>query len=606
MKKISLAVFVTITMLSAQDLKTTVTEVLTTNPIILERLKNYNVTKEDITTAQAAYYPKLNISLGTGIEHTEKKGTANSGLNDGNFDYSVYQSSLRYTQNIFQGFATTYHVKEQEYRTIAAAYNYIEKVNAIAFAMVNEYLQVMKNNELLKNENENVKINEEILNKVQKLYDSGLTTLSEVNKIQSSFALAHSNYVVQENTLMDYTYNLHRVLGRYLDYKEMIKPELHVELPANLEEATEFAMKNNPSMLVEKYNIKLAQSTYKRNKAPFYPRLDVEISQSLNKNLNAFEGENNTFRAMATVSYNLFNGFADTATLQKNVSQIHQEVQIKNKLRREVIEGLNLSWVAYEKLGAQLKYLDTYKNFALKTLTLYSKEYDLGQRSLLDLLSAQNDFINSKAQIINTEYSRLYAKYRILDAMGTLVSAVVGNTDIVYNKVGLIDKTPDNNDALPIAFDSDKDLIVDEEDICNNSLVNKLRNIYGCKYLYKDTVRIERYSGFLFEEDEATLTQEGQERLDALIAQVKPYGFSYLKFDLLGNVDDEKMSKENILKLSKQRVQLVKNKLMKAGALEKNIILHAKADIAPMFSDETSLGIRMNNRVDIAVRKLVK
>lgn len=254
----------------------------------------------------------------------------------------------------------------------------------------------------------------------------------------------------------------------------------------------------------------------------------------------------------------------------------------------------------------QLEHLNAYKDFSLKTLTLYSKEYDLGRRSLLDLLSAQNDFIGSKAQIINTEYSRLYAKYRILDALGTLVSTVVGDTTVVYNKVGLIDKTPKNDDVLPVQYDVDNDLIVDEEDICNNSLQDRLRNLHGCEYLYEDTVRIERYSGFLFEDSNATLTQEGQERLNALIEQIKPYEFNYLKFDILGNVENEKMSKDDILKLSEQRAQTVKEKLMEAGALESNIFIHAKADIAPMFSDETPEGIKLNNRADIAVRKLKK
>lgn len=605
-KKLLLLALSLSTVINAESLKDTVDEVLTTNPIVLERLKNYNMTKEDITTAKAGYYPKLDLSLGTGFEHTEKKDTAFNGASDGKFDFNVYQNSLKYTQNIFQGFATTYQVEQQENRTIAAAYSYIEKVNATAFEMTNEYLLVMKNLELLKNENENIQINEEILNKVQKLYDAGLTTLSEVNKIQSALALAKSNYVVQENTLMDFTYNMHRVLGRYLVYDEMSRPELNVELPANLEEATEFAMQNNPSLLAEKYNVKLAQATYKEKQSPFYPRLDIEVSQSYNKNLSAIEGRYDTFRAMATVSYNLFNGFADTATLQKNVSLIHQEVQIKNKLRREVIEGLNLSWAAYEKLGMQLEHLNAYKDFSLKTLTLYSKEYDLGRRSLLDLLSAQNDFIGSKAQIINTEYSRLYAKYRILDALGTLVSTVVGDTTVVYNKVGLIDKTPKNDDVLPVQYDVDNDLIVDEEDICNNSLQDRLRNLHGCEYLYEDTVRIERYSGFLFEDSNATLTQEGQERLNALIEQIKPYEFNYLKFDILGNVENEKMSKDDILKLSEQRAQTVKEKLIEAGALENNIFVHAKADIAPMFSNETPEGIKLNNRADIAVRKLKK
>lgn len=443
--KIALALSVT-TALFSQDIKTTISEVLSTNPVVLERLKNYNATKEDITTAQSGYYPKLDLSIGVGKEDGERP------INQ-DFDYSVYQNSLTYTHNLFNGFKTTHRVGQQENRTIAAAYSYIEKVNDTSFETLNFYLQVMKNRELLDIQNENVEINSEIFKKVQKLYDAGLTTLSEVNKIESALSLAKANYVVQENTLLDSTYNMQKVLGRFIEPQNMLRPELNVALPANIDEATEFAIQNNPSLLVGKYNIKLAQETYNEKKSPFYPSLDIEISQNMNKNLSGIEGEYDNLRAMAYLRYNFFNGFADKAELQKSVSAMHQEIETKNQLRREVIEGLNLAWSAHEKLANQLEHLNEYKKFSLQTLTLYSKEYDLGRRSLLDLLSAQNDFIAAKAQIINTEYSMLFAKYRILDAMGTLVSTVLGETNILYSNVGLNGKAPQNNDKLPTSYD---------------------------------------------------------------------------------------------------------------------------------------------------------
>ncbi|WP_324172708.1 TolC family outer membrane protein [Sulfurimonas sp.] len=430
--------------LNAQDLKTTVNEVLSTNPIILERLKNYTSTKEDITSAKSGYYPKLELSLGGGMEKSERKDVnAITTLRDednnpiDSLSLSVYQNSLTYTQNLFEGFQTLHRVEAQEHRTLSAAYSYIEKVNNTSFEMVNTYLQVMKNRELLDTEKANVKINLEIFSKVQKLYDAGLTTLSEVNKIESSLSLAMSNLVVQENTLEDTIYNLQRVLGRTLNPDEMIRPELTTTLPKSLDEAKEFALQNNPSLLVIKYNIKFAQASYKEKKAPFYPSIDIEISQSMNKNLSGVHGDDVRFRAMAYLKYNFFNGFADNAALQKSLSTLYQEQESKNISKRLVIEGLSLSWASNKKLREQLVHLKNYKKFSLKTLTLYSKEYDLGKRSLLDLLSAQNDFIGSKAQIINTQYSMLFARYRILDAMGTLVGAVVDDNSIVYSNVNL-------------------------------------------------------------------------------------------------------------------------------------------------------------------------
>lgn len=435
-KHIILSVILVVT-LNAQDLKTTISEVLSTSPIILERLNNYASTQEDINVAQAGYYPSLDLKLGAGMEKTERRLQAGANPNQ-SYDFKVYQNSLSYTHNFFNGFSTTYQVKEQEYKTLSSAYSYVEKVNNTSFNMVNTYLEVMKNQELLRTAQENVRIDEQIFTKVSKLYKAGLTTLSEVSKIESSLALAESNLIVQENTVLDVSYNLQRVLGRELTPSKMSKPILDVALPKTQEEARDFALKNNPSLLVSEFNIRLAQATSQEKKSPFYPSLDVEVSQAMNKNLSGVQGEDDRFRAMAYVSFNLFRGFADSAALQKSKTQIRQENEIKNSLKRQITERLNLSWAANKKLSQQLVHLVKYKDFSKKTLTLYSKEYDLGRRSLLDLLSAQNDFIKAQAQIISTEYGLLYAKYRILDAMGILVPTIMNDdNNAVYSNVGL-------------------------------------------------------------------------------------------------------------------------------------------------------------------------
>jgi adhesin transport system outer membrane protein len=406
-KKLFLALSVA-SLLNAQDLKTTIVEILNTNPIVLERLKNYNSTKEDITTAEAGFYPKIDISLGGGFEYTQRESNQNNPINDGkvisdidkNFVSSlgtaVYQNSLTYTHNLFKGWETTYQVQQQENRTISAAFSYIQSANDTAFKAVEAYLEVVKQKDLLETAKENVQINEDILDKVQKLYDSGLTTLSEANKIKASLALAKSNMTVQENTVLDKVYAFQRILGRYLKPEEMETPTLNVALPASIEDAAQFSMDNNPSLLIEKYNVKLAQATYKEKKSPFYPSIDLQVSADMTNNISANLQQSNSVKAMLYLKYNIFNGFNDTATLQKSISQLHQEVQTKDKVRREVIEGLNLSWASNEKLGEQIEFLNQYKDFAKKTLDLYLKEYDLGRRSLLDLLSAQSDYTGSK------------------------------------------------------------------------------------------------------------------------------------------------------------------------------------------------------------------
>lgn len=475
--------------LSALTLQDSIVEVLNTNPVVQERLKNFRVTQQDLNVAKAEYYPQIDLSVSGGFTEAGKlKSSGNSDFHHtvSSSSYRTYESSLTLTQNLFNGFGTEHKVDYQKARILAAAYKYLEVADDEAFKMTTAYLDVLRSHELVKTAEENVKITEDIYNKVNDLYEGGLTTKSEVQKIQATLSLANSNLTVFKNNAHDFQVKFRRILGRLPDIDNMQKPKLNVELPESEQRAALYAIRNNPSMIVSRYNVKGAQALWKQRKKNYYPSLDLEVSQRFNDNDepgNGFDQADDRFRARLVLTYNLFNGGADRAVVQQQVSAINQEIETQRDLKRQTIESLDLSWNAYETLSSQLVDLKAYSQYAEKTLELYKEEYDLGRRSLLDLLSAQNDVISSRSQIIQAEYDLLLAQYRILDAMGLLVVAVNGSAEEYTSKVNIYtdDEAREILDTLPVKLDADNDKVVDDIDLCDNS--EKANNImpYGCK-----------------------------------------------------------------------------------------------------------------------------
>lgn len=466
------------------SLKESVVEVLNTNPVIQEKLKNFRVTQQDLNMAESEYYPELDLKATYGYT---KSGEHNSDVVDSQF--RNYESSLTLTQNIFDGFGTMHKVDYQEARILAAAYKYLEVSNDMTYKMTSAYINVLSSHELAQTARENVQINEEIYLKVKELFDSGLTTDSEVKKIQSALSLARSNLTVKRNNARDARFTFRRVLGRMPEMLELEKPEFNVAMPESIERAAMYSIEHNPSLLVSNYNVKGAQDLWKQRKKDNYPKIDLKLSQVYNDaERNPLTGPDDRFNASVVLTYNLFRGGYDSANVQKHLTKINQEIEIKRELKRQVIEGLELSWSAYEMLGKQLKDLREYSMFSEKTLELYREEYDLGRRSLLDLLSAQNDVINSRSEIIKAEYDQLFAKYRVLDAMGLLTKALVGDTQEFTSKVNLYGDSDalEILDTLPTRLDVDNDNVSDNLDLCDNSLKENNIMPYGCKKVIMD------------------------------------------------------------------------------------------------------------------------
>ncbi len=164
------------TPLSATSLKQVVAEVLDTNPVIIERLRNYRATKEEIGIAQAGYYPTLDLQSSAGKKYVGQfSGDVTEEIS--NQSYNVFQNALVLRQNIFNGFSTHEQVNHQKMRTLAAAYSYLEKANDVTLQTINVYLDLLRNQELLKNSETNVDHNTRLYKKVSKAYKAGLTSL---------------------------------------------------------------------------------------------------------------------------------------------------------------------------------------------------------------------------------------------------------------------------------------------------------------------------------------------------------------------------------------------------------------------------------------------
>ena len=480
--------------LQALTLKESVLEALDTNPIVQERLKNFNETQQDLEITKSEWLPSLDYraTFGRNEAGNLKDETNESSYNHNVIDegYNHYTQSLKLTQNIFNGFSTTHKIDYQKARILGAAHHYLENANDIAFQMVGAYLDVVRSYQLLQNAKDNVVINEKIYKDVQSLYDQGLTTKSEMTKIYASLSLAKSNLVVQKNNSVDKEFRFKRLLGRDADISSFTLPTLNYAMPESKERATMYAIQNNPSILVSNFNIKGAQALYKEKKSKFYPTVDLEVEQVFNdvNRRNNFDMPDDRLKAYVVLSWNLYKGGAHTADVQKSKSTINKEVELQRDLKRQTIEGLELSWSAYEMLGQQLEELYKYYEYSQETLESYQSEYELGRRTLLDLLSAQNDLVNSKSQIINAQMDKLFAQYRILDAMGLLVNAVVEDEQ-AYDKIVSPTLKPFEvvKDELPVKLDVDNDGIVDSLDICDNSKNNDDIAPYGCSQKEEDS-----------------------------------------------------------------------------------------------------------------------
>ena len=413
----------------AVTLEDTVKQVLDTNPIIQEEIKYFRSVKQDVDVAKAGYYPTLDLVAGYGREMTNNNSTLFS---------DVYLSKREATailnQNLFEGFATQNNLNRQLSRVDSAAFSVLEDANQVSLSMIEAYTNLFKNKNLLDLAEKNLEAQKNINLKIQDRITSGVGANSELEQSSSRLALAESNVLSAMSKYEDTLSTFIKIYGTNIDPEKLAEPRGVEGLPDSKVLAFSNAKEKNPSLKVQRANIEVARNNYKLTDRSFAPKIDLEIRRDWNRNVSGVEGDDDSASIMLKFRINLYNGGADKAEKQKTVSELHQEMQVYENLNRRVNESISLAWTAYSILEKQIKYITIHKDLSEKTLKSYKEEFDLGRRTLLDILDTEEELYSANREFVTAKYDHIFAQYRILESIGTLSSYFDAN---FVNVVGL-------------------------------------------------------------------------------------------------------------------------------------------------------------------------
>ncbi len=447
---------------------------LENNPVAVERIKNFNAVRESVKVAQSGYYPHIDLRGGMGYEDVSN---ANTGFQKR--DESIYESVLKVEQNLFNGFETTHRVATEQERLKAAAYSYIQTLNSVAYELVTNYLDVIKYRELLHHCVESIEEHRAIVTQVAELYKESRVSYASVQKSEASLALARVYYYDVMRRYKEAQHRLKKSMGWNVDPNTLEVPKQSVKLPEVRADALQYAIQNSPLIQEADAKFHAAQQVYEQTQGAWLPKLDATVSQAFNSNRNGIVGDEDKFRAMVTLSYNLYRGGADSALQQQRISRMSQELTNQNNLKRNIMERFDSAWSGVETLSQQLQHLKKFETYSRESYSLYQKEYLQTQQGLLDLITAYSDLFRAQQERIALTYDLLQSRYRVLDVMGTILKEILGDTEALYAKVGIAqDGTA--IDTLPLNSDSDGDGYDDNEDLCQNSVSAQSINRYGC------------------------------------------------------------------------------------------------------------------------------
>lgn len=407
-----------------------VAQALTFNPDVAEARNRWLARTEEVRQAEGGFLPTLDLNAGIGYEYTDSPSTR---VNGADRELERRELGLNLRQMLFDGWGTTHEVNRQKARTNSAAARLLSVGESVAMEAAEAYVGLQRNQQLTAIAAESLETHKRIENQIRLRSEAGVGRRADYDQVKSRVALASVNLIAAETNLLDARTTFQRVVGVLPDDRYApvsVKPG---SLPEDMHKALEIARANNPVLQVAAADINAAQAQHEAAKQFDYPRLDLEIGGNRNNNITGSEGHVEDLSAMLRMRYNLYRGGSDDARKRATAYNINEARDIRDRSDRQLEESIRLAWAAFAATSTQLPLLEQQVIAARATREAYTRQFKIGQRTLLDLLNTENEVLQARQAVVNARADRILAQYRILEAMGILVDHF-GAASVVASK----------------------------------------------------------------------------------------------------------------------------------------------------------------------------
>ena len=390
------------------------------NPEVMAKWHNFRAAVEEVGVASGAYLPRVDVTAGAGREYLKQPVFSGSKVTqEGYYDRNGWLVSLN--QMMFDGFATRNEVKRLGKAQLVRYYELLDASEAIALEAARAYLDVIRFRFLVNLAEDNYVSHRATFEQLLRRTQSGVGRRVDLEQAASRLALAEVNLTTETANLHDVTARFQRIVNSQPPQVIFSPALISRALPSSQKAALEKLFKNNPALLAAQENIEAADYDIAVRRAAYSPRLDFRARTDNAENYLGVIGDRTNNVAEVVLTYNIFNGGSDRARERQYIERKHLAVDLRDKACRDTRQTLSIAYNDVNRLREQVSFLNIQVGLVEKTRDAYRDQFNVGQRTLLDLLDTENELLSARRSAINADMDLSLAYLRTYAGMGTLL-----------------------------------------------------------------------------------------------------------------------------------------------------------------------------------------
>ena len=403
------------------ELRDAVQSALTTNPEIRQAVANRLATQEERVQGQGLWYPRVSVEGSAGVRSLRNPTRRSIGIADETL--WPIEGQLIVDQLLYDSGGREAEIKRQASRTDAAAARVMERSEFVALNTARTYIDYLLQQRLVAIAQDNVTFHERLSGDLREGVSKGSISIADQQQSEERLQAARTRVTQAREDLEAASINFRTLTGIPIDSVSM-PPDLSQCMPATLQEAEQLARDNNPRVHEAIADLSTAREDIRAARADLGPRFNLEGRARAGHDIDGFAGRTTDLQARAVLRWDLYNGGIKEANVRE---QQHRADEVHARLferTRAAEEDARNAWSRLQNQTALAGELETQARISDDLLLSYREQFNIGRRSLLDVLDAQNTRYNVQAQTETARLAKLYAQYRVLAAENRLIECL--------------------------------------------------------------------------------------------------------------------------------------------------------------------------------------
>lgn len=405
----------------AVELRDAVQAALSTNPEIRQAVANTAATMEERVQAQGLWYPRVSVEGSAGVRSLRNPTRRSIGIADKTL-WPV-EGELIVDQLLFDSGGREAEIRRQASRTDAASARVEERSEFVALNVARTYIDYLLQQRLVAIAEDNSTFHERLAGDLRQGVSAGSISVADQQQAEERLQSARARVTEAREDLENAGITFRTLTGMPIDSVSM-PPDLSQCLPATLEEGEALARQNNPRVQEAIADLNTAREDIRAARADIGPRVNLEGRARAGHDVDGFSGRTTDLQANVVLRWDLYNGGIKEANVREQRNRADEVHARLFERTRRAEEDTRTAWNRLQNQSRLVSELEAQGRITDDLLLSYREQFNIGRRSLLDVLDAQNTRNNVQAQTETARLAKLYAQYRLLASSNKLIDCL--------------------------------------------------------------------------------------------------------------------------------------------------------------------------------------